>query len=1131
MLVEDEPPRAGPERRRCALPWQPREVAIMKTRLDTRFLAQTLVVFVALGCAAQLLHVFQSRRNARSWLYQAERFEKKGRLERTATYLGRYLDFAPHDTDALAKFGLTLDQLAVAPKDQMRVFAVLEQVLRRQPRRAGTRRHLVSVAMRLGLYSDARSHLEILLQTEPENGDYERLLGACHEANGRHAEAAVHYSRAVEFAPDQVEGYVRLADVLRRRLDQPRQAGQVMDRLVAVNAKSANAFRARARYRSDCGLLDDAARDLAKARGLEPDGAGHILEAAQALMDQGRLGEARKALAEGMDIHPNQPRLYLALAECERCADKQTQADAMLRRGLELFPKDIDLLHESFESCLRKNKPFAAEEVLARLRATSAPWYRVQFLNARRLMHEESWNDAALLLEDTRRLLNLVPDWQAQVSLSLGECYGHVGDSTRQIAVLREAVAQAPTAPAPLAALGLALSTAGECDEAVTICRQAAALPGAAPGVKTALARVLVRHNLLLPPARRDWQEVLALLDQVTAPAEAPAALLLRAEVRSAEGQPEAARQLLEQARRKHGQRLEVWAALAGWYERLGQVREAAQLWEEAHRSLPDTVQVRLAYLRAAQRWGATKRMLAELGQGLDSFPAYQQAPLLAALAAAACRLGELAFAQAWCDQLIALRPNELTTHLLRFDLALRSGDANAMRVALNDLKRADGAAGPHATYAQAALAVEQARRGDRAVLDEARVLLAHVARQRPNWARVPLLEAEVYDLNGNTERVLERLLRAAALGEREPAMTCRLMRLLAERHRYLEADQVVRQFEETAPADGELARLAAGVALHLGHRARAADLARRAVREDARDYRDRLWLAEMLAAAGQDMEAERVLRNVVRQAPSVPEAWAALVKHLARTARAAEALATVERAGKHFRPDDCALALARCYEELGRADLAARQYRTAVAARPDDFLVLRLAAEFCLRAEQPRQAEAYLRRLLDPALDVPSAPAAWARRRLAVVLADRGDERSFREALVLTVPYAAGAEEDRRAHALVLAARPEHRAEAVKRLEASAQRQPLVADEQFRLAQLYEASGDRVQAREQMLALLAADGSNAAYLAQYVQLLLDDGEKIEARPWVAKLVQVDPDHPRTRAIRARLTQGPAALP
>ena len=179
----------------------------------------------------------------------------------------------------------------------------------------------------------------------------------------------------------------------------------------------------------------------------------------------------------------------------------------------------------------------------------------------------------------------------------------------------------------------------------------------------------------------------------------------------------------------------------------------------------------------------------------------------------------------------------------------------------------------------------------------------------------------------------------------------------------------------------------------------------------------------------------------------------------------------------------------------------------------------MRVAA-FHLRLNRPAQAETALRRLLDSGEDASAADLAWARRELAMVLAARGDDAGA-QALLGAGP---GDAADRRARAFVLGARPEGRAEALRRLEAERTAGPLPPDEEFRLAQLYEADGRWPEARERLTALLTADKQNPEYLAHLIDGLLRHEQAEEASAWLARLEAMEPGSERATAFRTRLT-------
>src|SRR5262249_39769275 len=129
-------------------------------------------------------------------------------------------------------------------------------------------------------------------------------------------------------------------------------------------------------------------------------------------------------------------------------------------------------------------------------------------------------------------------------------------------------------------------------------------------------------------------------------------------------------------------------------------------------------------------------------------------------------------------------------------------------------------------------------------------------------------------------------------------------------------------------------------------------------VNPDSSDYRDVLWLGQVLSESGQRPEqAERHLRRAVELGQNVPETWVVLVEFLAKQNQFVEATAEIENARSKLPKDQADLALAQCYEAVGKMDAARRHYEAALAARPKDATVLRSLAGFCVRNSQLAEA------------------------------------------------------------------------------------------------------------------------------------------------------------------------------
>ncbi len=1099
---------------------------MMKTKLNVKLLFWTLAALVVLGTGVHLLHAVQVRRHARTLLEQGIRAEQAGNLRQAATSLSRCLVFAPEDADVLVHYGLVLDRLAGSPPTRAKALAVLQQALALEPGRQDLRRRVVGQLMALGDYDGARKQLDILLKVSPRQGELLGLLGRCEEAAGDPRGAVRSYERAVALDPANVDAALRLADLLRDRLGQTHKADAVLDALVKANPRSAPAYLGRGRYRLAHGPLDGAAHDLARALRLAPADAGVLAANAELAGRQDRPAAARRFWQEALERDPADPRLYLGLADLELQAGHPGPAAGCLRRGLKQLPDNLDLYHALAEVHVRQGEWEEAGRVVGRLRRDGLAPLLADYLDGRIEGARGHWRKAAPLLEEVSRSAEASRELAGRAALYLGDCRENLGDRDGQLAAYQRAVELNPQFLLARYRLGAALLAAGRPAEAVDQLRLVTRRAHPPADSWTLLARALVRWNERLPVPSRTWGEADKALDRAARmPGQDIAVAVLRAEAQAVRGRSDQAEAGLEAACRKQPGQLALWRARASLAERQGETDRARRVWDEAARALGDRVDLLEARLDFWARHGGLEAdsALRDLEQRLERFAAADQARLLAALAGAHYRLGHHADAERLCRLLAQRRPSDLPARLLLFDLTLEAGQDAANRRVLDDIRRLDGATGPWARYGEAARLVVQARRGDRAALARARTLLGELARDYPAWSRVPLLQARAEELAGHADRALGHYLRAVDLGDRQVGVLYQAVGMLAERGRYLEADQVVRKFQEQVPLAPDFARGAAEIAARAGRPDRAVELSRLAVPARTRDYRAHLWRGGLLAGLGRTDAAEEAFRAAVRQAPRVPDAWVALVAFLGRTDQADNAAYVIEEMTENLAPGQRPLALAQCNQVLGRTGEAAKHYQAALALKPGDFLTLQRAAGFYLGNLEPDRARPLLRQLLDPKADPPEEVAAWARRQLALVLADAGDAGSYREALALVKPPEgmAPSAEDERARALVRASRPGQRRKALVQLEESARRLPLLPDEQFRLVRLYVAEGAWGKASAQMRSLLAADGRNPAYLASCVRILLHRGKAAEADAWLGRLEALEPSAPRTKELRA----------
>src|SRR5206468_2523475 len=118
--------------------------------------------------------------------------------------------------------------------------------------------------------------------------------------------------------------------------------------------------------------------------------------------------------------------------------------------------------------------------------------------------------------------------------------------------------------------------------------------------------------------------------------------------------------------------------------------------------------------------------------------------------------------------------------------------------------------------------------------------------------------------------------LRAIELGDRSPDVIRRVAQLLYDQRRFAEADDIIKKLPDQMAMPVEFQRLVSKVSLQVQDYERALKLAQQAVAAGSKDYRDHIWLAQVLWVMGQRAQAEPALRRAVELADDVADTWVA---------------------------------------------------------------------------------------------------------------------------------------------------------------------------------------------------------------------------------------------------------------
>ncbi|MEO6809104.1 MAG: tetratricopeptide repeat protein, partial [Isosphaeraceae bacterium] len=957
----------------------------MKRQLNGRFLLVLLISTSVLGGGIVLLHSFQVGRSTKVLLEQADRAEEQGDPVRTEDYLSRYLHYQPGDVEALTRYARLREQHAQTPAEQAQVVQLYEKLLRLAPENKDARRRLVDLVMGLSDYTTAKRHLVELVSDDPANGELNDLLGRCEEAGGHAREARTRYETAREHDPTRLDAHVRLANLLREKLNDKAEADRVMiagkhgDDLIATLLKHkvagkdlAAAYMARARYRERW-KLGESKDDVALALEQAPDDAEVLLAAAAVAQGSGDLPKAAGFLKRGVKQYPRRSEFHETLARLELQAGRPDEAVAALRQGLKAVgddPAAISLQWTLADTLISMDQLKEASKIIDALKAKgNVRPELLGILNGRIQLGRKQWAAAVKTLETAATALAAQTETKGlakRARLMIAQCHEQLGDPDQRYVAARQAAALTVDDDALQVAgqreLAAALTALNRLDEAL---EQYRLILPRDPRAGLNIAQIEIVRTLKRPESQRNWtavDQIMTDLEQAT-PDSADLAIL-RAETLVARKDLKAARTQLRTALERHPDQINLWTALANLTEREQDGQAALKVLDDAGKRLGDHLELRLARSNFWARQGGpdAPSALAALEKDVEAFTDEQRDRLWRELGAAYSRVGKADDAQRLWSELANRRPGDLNIRILLFNLAMTRADAAGASRMLDQVRGIEGENGVFWRFGRSRLLIERVRKDpkDHAALTEARTLLAKAAEQRPTWAWVPLALADLADLTGHDEAAIQSYTRAVLdLGDRTPSALKRLLELLHQHKRHEQALALVQQLRKEGPISTGLQNLAADLAYQTRDYGQALELARQSIPEDSDNYLDQLRLGQYHWQAGKP--AEPYFRRALALNQTDPAPRVALIAYLAVAKRTKDVDKELAEADRALPAESAPLGLAQCYQAAGRLDRAGELFEKARERAPKDVPTLRAVAVFQLQSNEPAKAQSLM--------------------------------------------------------------------------------------------------------------------------------------------------------------------------
>lgn len=1104
----------------------------IQKRLNFKLGLSLIFGMVVLAVGVHFLHAYQLRRTSRMLYSEAIQLEEAGQQKFALEFYEHFILLNPSHDESRIRYALLIYKMAVSPQDRFRAYTKLSDAARRSPREGELCRALVPLCLDLQRYKEARDYLVDMRQLGIDDPEMPRQQAEVEIGEKKLDAADIWFQKAVTVAPTDAKLSVQYATFLRTQQGKPDLAESEISRLVQKAGDVAEVRVAAAQYFMRWGDIDKASTVLTStadepwAKNIEV-----LVLMIDVAMDRNQRDVAQRNVDIGLKQYPADYRFSLKAVQLAILEGNRERA---LMRILPLTsnpPKRLEDLWQLVNLMIDLGQTEQSETLLVQLGDKGSSWIG-DYLQGRIRFQKADWYAARVRFDRVLQSAQTPPPLVVQMTyLMQAECFGKLGNPDQQANACRAALQIEEGWQPARKMLASTLITLGQFDEAQ---RQYRRLPANDADVQTELIRLSIRKNYRLPAPERNWKPAEELLANLTQNLKVDTSII-RLELLTAQDKKDEARKLVDEIRTQDPKQVAPWVYLIDTATQTGDAARLIATIADAERAIGPRADWSMARIRHQQNAAGADlpaRLLKTETEELAKLAVPERERFLAGLRDRYLQVGDALSTERVCRQLAELRPNDTESRFRLFELAANRDDMPTCRNMITDLTRIEGNSGALSAYAEADLLLLKARKGDRTVIPAARQFIAVAIAARPFWLPAKILDAELYELDGQTAKALERYETLAESGPVPIETTRKIVQLLTKAGRYIDARTLLSKLPEQAIAKGGLKGTTVALSLLTSQgeapgaaesRRRGLEEARKTVGPNSTDPKEYLWLGEMALLAGEAGEAETAFRKARDLNAAAPAPWLALIVLYAKT-DPKKATAELMAAKAKLPEAQLHSLMAAGYEVLGRLKEASEEYVATVTARPNDPFVIRAVAGFQLRTGEWAKAETSLRKLLT--ISTSDDTITWARRSLAITLARLGGYTRFQEAETLLAENAKRNEStsaDRSVRAMILAFQPGYRREAIQLLETeTTNNAAMPADLRYLLAQLYERDGRWQLAQAELSAILKTHERNPVYLAHYTRTLLSHGDANSVEPLIERLVAITGETAIAMELRAR---------
>lgn len=1149
-------------------------------RLNFSLLIGMIVGMLVCSGAVYGLWRYQVERKSGWLIAEAEKARDAGQLRKATDLYGQYLSIHPEDLETRFKSinmrlditegdDVTMDDLGGAAR-------ILESVLRDRnmaelPEGKKLRRRLIALYGRDSVrnYGAALGHINLMLESTPNDSELQVLRATYLSRSGNLDEAVKYSNQLIGYdpksdkfdvkkatAPNDPQIYTTLASIVRGKQDKPELAERIVDQMVEVNPKSADAYLQRGRLRTAWGNKEGAHADAEKAYQLKPEDSDVLLFMADISSREENFDKATEYVEKAKKLHPKEVRLYQAAAALEMKQKHYDKALAQIEEGIKKVTssKVMELLFFRAELQIPAQDVTGARQTIAELqKMRNLRPEVIDYFEARILLAEGKWFQASEALNKLRaKMGDFGRERSMEVDYSLGLCYERLGKLDMAKDQYKLVLQQDPQNEPAIAGVQ----------------RVDAQWGVASKNQGGDQFQKMVGDELKKPKDQQDWTKLQIKLQEFAKKRQLDETTvkLIQAQIMMMREDFDGTAKLLAEANQLSPKNLLVNRAavtLARFNPKVGPAEAMKKLDKVVLQfgDLPslrlDKADILIVLNKDQQDKEPLKHALAKLLTGIDPWTVPQKVELWSGMAGRYLNLGMPEEARQYLNLAADNQPNELPLRLALFSLALDAGDDDGMKDAQEKILQIVGDKNDSNwlfTEARRKLVLMRRGRLGPEALNEIRSLANQALQQRPDWYELHSLLAEVELQSNNAALALDHYDRAEVLGRPAPIAVAQHIRLLAANGRFADAGKLIDRIPESA-RQAMLGPLYAEILFRSNQVEAALKQARAATEADPKNAQNQYWYGQLLARYAQDpaitpqrrnetmASAIKAMQRCTELQPEFPEAWFALINYHSFQKDEGQAQKALRDAQLALSGDNLPIFLARSYEVLHRWFDAETMYREIYETAPDDLQRAQQLAAFYLgplyqRPDRRPKATPLINQILRAGAEKKIPPndgnLLWARRMAAKILSTSGEYQKLRDAEKLLASNSKDGSlliEDKLALAEILAPRPEpvSKRKAIGLLEEVGKIQPLTEPAEIVLGELYFAvggSGGWPKYSAQMEKAIARFPASADARQAYINKLLARGDQRSidlAAIHVNKLRELAPNNPVTFELTVRL--------